>query len=140
MARPVSFRLDEDLLARLEAEAGERQMSVTGLVSALLDEGLKTRQFPGITYRDGPTGRRAGVLGGPDVWEIVAEVQRTRATGQRRVRRVADTLRLPITQVRLAIDFYAGHPEEIDERISASERAAERLRESIARREHLLSG
>lgn len=24
-----------------------------------------------LTFRDGPLGRRAGVIGGPDVWEIV---------------------------------------------------------------------
>ena len=24
-----------------------------------------------ITFRDGPTGRRAGLVGGPDVWELV---------------------------------------------------------------------
>jgi hypothetical protein len=23
-----------------------------------------------ITFRDGPTGRRAGLIGGPDVWEV----------------------------------------------------------------------
>ncbi|MGH2930680.1 MAG: hypothetical protein ACRDL8_20925, partial [Solirubrobacteraceae bacterium] len=27
-------------------------------------------EHPLITFRDGPTGRRAGLIGGPDVWEV----------------------------------------------------------------------
>lgn len=26
---------------------------------------------PGIVFRDGPSGRRAGLAAGPDVWEVV---------------------------------------------------------------------
>jgi hypothetical protein len=43
---------------------------VTALVTAVLDEGLKIGRFSGIVYRDGPTGRRAGLAAGPDVWEV----------------------------------------------------------------------
>lgn len=28
------------------------------------------QQFPQIEFREGPAGRRAGLRGGPDVWEI----------------------------------------------------------------------
>ncbi|WP_346619610.1 hypothetical protein [Blastococcus montanus] len=36
-------------------------------------------QFRGIEFRDGPTGRRAAVIGGPDVREIVRAVDEARA-------------------------------------------------------------
>ena len=39
----------------------------------------------------------------------------------------------------MALDFYAAFPDEIDERISANEKAALRLRKSVERRERLLS-
>lgn len=139
MAHPTSFRLPEELLSRIEAQAASEGRSVSGLVSSLLDEGVKTRRFPGIVYRDGPTGRRAGVVGGPDVWEIVRAVKEARGSGENRIERTADRIGLPHTVVRLAVDFYVAFPQEIDERIAADERAAERVRESIARRERLLS-
>ena len=50
--------------------------SITQLVSSLLDEGLKTRRFPGVVYRSGPVGRRAALVGGPDVWEVVRDLRR----------------------------------------------------------------
>lgn len=139
MARPTSFRLPEDLVFRLDEEATDQQTSVSGLVITLLDEGLKTRQFPGVVYRDGPAGRRVGLLSGPDVWEIVRDVKRAGGRGDARIRRVAEQGGLSDAQVRLAVDFYAAFPTEIDGRIAADEQAAERVRERIARREHLLS-
>jgi hypothetical protein len=139
MSRPASFRLPEELLQRIDEEAAERQTSVTALVSMLLDEGLKTRRFPGIVYRDGPTGRRAGLLGGPDLWELIVALQAMPGRGEQRLRRLASELGLHASQVHAALDFYAEYPGEIDERIAANERAAKRLRISVQRRERLLS-
>lgn len=139
MPRPASFRLPEQLLDRIDQEAKERRVSVTALVATLLDEGLKTRRFPGIVYRDGPTGRRAGVVGGPDVWEIASAVGNASGKGERRVRRVADELGLPLQRLRLALDFYAAFPDEIDERIAANELVMRRQRHAVERRERLLS-
>lgn len=60
---PISEELAERL--RAEGEAGDQPPPV--LAASLLDEGLKTRQFPGIVYMDGPSGRRASLAGGPDI-------------------------------------------------------------------------
>jgi hypothetical protein len=139
MARPTSFRLPDDLLERLDAEAASRRTSVTALVTTLLDEGIKTLRFPGIVYRDGPTGRRAALLGGPDVWEVVRDVARAKGRGEARLRSVAEAYELGLGRARLAVEFYAAFPSEIDERIEADERAADRIREEITRREQLLS-
>lgn len=140
MVRPTSFRLPAALLARLEEEAANTGSTVTALVSSLLDEGLKTRRFAGIAYRDGPAGRRAGVVGGPDVWELVRAVQRGAGEGEHRLRQVADELGIPLAHVNLAVDFYVAFPEEIDERIAADQRAASRLHEILQRRDRLISG
>lgn len=37
-------------------------------------------EHPGIVFRPGPMGRRAGLIGGPDVWEAVRAVKSARAT------------------------------------------------------------
>lgn len=139
MARPTSFRLPEDLLEQLDQEAHTSGTSVASLVATLLNEGINTRRFPGVIYRDGPTGRRAGLVAGPDIWEIVRAVRDTKGRGEKRLRAVADATGVPLSQVRLAVDFYAAHPAEIDQRIEADNREAERIRELINRREHLLS-
>jgi hypothetical protein len=139
MARPASFRLPEALLERIDEEAAERQTSVTALVTLLLDEGLKTRRFPGIVYRDGPSGRRAGLVKGPDVWEVIREVRSATGKAEQRLRRVAGEAGLSVEQVRLAVDFYAAYPTEIDERLAAAERAALRLRKAIQQRGQLLA-
>jgi hypothetical protein len=139
MTRPTSFRLPDDLLERLDEEAAASGTSVTALVTALLDEGMKTHRFPGIVYRDGPTGRRAALVGGPDVWEIVRAVSQAKGRGEARLRTVAKEHDLPLGRARLAVEFYAAFPDEIDERIEADERAAARIREEITRRETLLS-
>jgi hypothetical protein len=139
VARPTSFRLPEDLLERLDEEASSSGTSSTTLVASLLDEGLKTRRFPGIVYRDGPTGRRAALVGGPDVWEVIRALKQTPGKDERRVKTLADDLGLSPARIRLAIDFYGAHPGEVDDRIAADDLAAEQLRERVDRRERLLS-
>ncbi len=137
MARPTSFRLSAELLASLEEEASATGMTVSALVTGLLEEGLRTRRFPGVVFRDGPAGRRAGLLGGPDVWEVIRDVRGTPGRGEAKVRRVAADAGLSASQVRLAVDYYAAFPDEIDARLAVDERAAEQLRELVTRRERL---
>lgn len=139
MPRPTSFRLPEDLLDRLEAESRSARTSVTQLVSVLLDEGLKTRRFPGVVYRTGPAGRRAALLGGPDVWEVVRDLAHAPGRGMERVENLATETGLPAPSVLLAADFYAAFPEEVDALIEADERASEEVRRQAGRREQLLS-
>ncbi len=139
MPRPTSFRLEDELLERLEAESRAASMTTTSLVSSLLDEGLKTREFPGVVYRPGPTGRRAGLVGGPDVWEIIRDLRGLPGRGMERIERIAEELELSVNMVGLAADFYSTFPEEIDARIEADEQAAEQIRHRIEQRENLLS-
>jgi hypothetical protein len=138
LALPTSFRLPEDLLKRLDDEASSRGTSVTALVTAVLDEGLKIGRFSGIVYRDGPTGRRAGLAAGPDVWEVIRDLKQTPGTGEGRVELLAEQAGLPVQQIRLALDFYLAFPEGIDSRIAAEARTAMRMRQLIDGRHRLL--
>jgi hypothetical protein len=137
VARPTSFRLSSDLLARLEQEASAVGMTVSALVTELLEEGLRVRRFPGVVFREGPAGRRAGLVGGPDVWEVVRDVRATPGRGAAKIRRVAADAGLSASQVGLAVDYYAAFPDEVDARLAAEERAEAQLRERVRRRERL---
>ena len=137
MARPTSFRLSPEVLAALDGEAAAAGMTVSALVTELLEEGLRVRRFPGVVFRDGPAGRRPGLGGGPDVWEVIRDVAATPGRGEAKIRRVAAAAGLTVAQVRLAIDYYSAFPAEIDARLAAEERAAAQLREQVARRERL---
>ena len=79
------------------------------------------------------------MLGGPDVWELIVALRAMPGRGEPRLRRLASELGLQASQVHAALDFYAEHPDEIDERIAANERTVKRLRVSIQRRDRLLS-
>lgn len=105
----------------------------------MLDEGLKTRRFPGVVYRDGLLGRRAALVGGPDVWEVVRDLAAAPGRGMERVENLVAEAGLTTASVLLAADFYASYPEEVDALIEADERAAEQVRRQARRREQLLS-
>ena len=53
------------------------------LIQRYVAEGIEMDEHPGIHFRSGPAGRRPSLVGGPDVWEVVAvfrsfdDVQRT---------------------------------------------------------------
>ena len=139
MPRPTSFRLPGELLERIVAESRSAGASMTQLVTSLLDEGLKTRRFPGVVYRDGVVGRRAALVGGPDVWEVVRDLADAPGRGMDRVENLVAETGLTKASVLLATDFYASFPDEVDVLIEADERAAEEVRRQARRREHLLS-
>jgi hypothetical protein len=46
---------------------------------------------------------------------------------------------VPAARLRLATDFYAAFPDEIDARVEADERSAERVRRLVDQRDRLLS-
>jgi len=57
------------LLARLRQRANAMTgASVAGLAQRLIDEGLRMADHPGVIFKDGPSGRRAALAYGPDVY------------------------------------------------------------------------
>ncbi len=139
MSRPTSLRLPDDVRERLDNESQRISAAPSTLAVALIDEGLRMRRFPGIVFRDGPTGRRAGLARGPDVWEIVRDLKRAQGTGRQPVGFVAEETGLAPELIELAADYYVVFPEEIDDRIATDIRVAEELREIADRRERMLA-
>ena len=130
MMKTTSLRLPEDLRDQLAVAAEQQDTTLTALVERYTREGLAIDAHPGIVFRSGPSGRRAGLAGGADVWEVVAALRATAGTEQARIIAVADQLGVHPRQVTIALGYAADHPEEIESRIAANERAlahAERL-------------
>jgi hypothetical protein len=71
MSVNVSVRLDDGLAERLRLRARAAGESLSDRLRRYAEEGARRDEHPLITFRDGPTGRRAGLVGGPDVWEVV---------------------------------------------------------------------
>lgn len=140
MTRSTSYRLDPDLKQRLARQAAAEGITETGLVTRLLEQGLSALDHPGIVYRPGATGWRAGLAGGPDVDEVIRALRATGATGTEAVAAAADSLGIAPRLVGVAIDYAAEHLEEIDARLRANDEAVERVRKLDAARRSVLAG
>src|SRR5262245_12997774 len=106
-----SARLDRRLIQRLKQWGRRVGQSGSRLAERYIDEGLRMEEFPGVVFRTGPTGRRAGVLNGPDVWEIVADVKRAVRARRDPIATVARTTNLSVDQIRLAAAYYDAFPD-----------------------------
>jgi hypothetical protein len=130
--RSFSARFSAEVVDKLEAQSRRLGESKARLAERMIEEGLQLEQFPGIIFRTGPIGRRAGIAGGPDVWEIVRDLKGARAEGvQDAMDSVARATGLDRSKVELAASYYAAYPDAVDERIQMEVEAAERLRRTL---------
>lgn len=100
-------------------------------------------EHPGVVFRDGPTGRRAGLVAGPDVWEVVRAVRsaRTAEPGLEEeplLALVADNAGIPLRLIRTAVRYWAAYPGEIDSEIDAAAVAELTVEQTWARERDLL--
>ncbi len=100
----------------------------SGLAERLVDEGLRMAEHPGIVFRDGPSGRRAALALGPDVWEVAKAVRELDERRERAITAAAEMLNLSIERVHFALRYYGAYPDEIDAEMATADeesRAAE---------------
>jgi len=143
-ATPVRF--DESVAERLTSfVAANPGMSLSSGANRLVDEALRTSEHPGIVFRPGPTGRRAALAAGPDVWEVIRAVRSTRAEEPKLspldlIGIVHENTGMPVRLVGTAVRYWASYPAEVDAEIAAAE-SAEDAAENAWEREHkLLAG
>jgi len=141
MAHPISVRFRRPEVAeRLKDEAAARQVSSSSLAEELIDEGLRSRRHPLVVFRDGPTGRRAGLVGGPDISEAVAGIVGGDVPVTERVDRAVEVFALRRQLVEAALGYYAEFTEEIDAEIEANAVAADEAERLWKRQQGLLAG
>lgn len=127
MTTPRSIRFEEDVTRRLGAYAAQRPgLSSSSVAARFVDEGLRMEEHPGVLFREGPTGRRAVLAGGPDVWEVVRALRSARAADSDASRPellqvVADNTGLTARQLRTAVDYWVAYPDEVDALVAHAE-------------------
>ena len=126
MSTPLSIRFDARLLERLRRRAlASPGATPSGLAQRLVDEGLRMADHPGVVFKDGPSGRRAALGFGPDVWEVVKVLHEIDERGDAALTAAAEVLALPEAKVRVAMHYYAAYPEEIDAEVAEADRVSE---------------
>lgn len=110
LTQSMTLRITADMGKRIEGEAAARGIPANQAARLLIDEALRSHEFPGIVFRNGPAGRRASLEGALDVWEVIDtwdgwkgdEIEVCRQLGIRR------------DQLRLALAYYRRYRDEID--------------------------
>jgi len=127
MATPLSIRFSPSLLARLRHRAHAiAGGSVAGLAQQLIDEGLRMADHPGIVFKDGPSGRRAALAYGPDVWEIVKFLREIDERGPAAIDAAAEVFATDASRISTAISYYGDHADEVDAEIAEADAASAR--------------
>jgi uncharacterized protein (DUF433 family) len=137
-ARQFSARLDSVVIDRLEERARRGDLNRSRLAERYIDEGMRMEEHPGIVFRDGVTGRRAGLVRGPDVWEIIAAIRSCGLDGDEALEAVAEFADLTPSRMRTAIRYYAAFQDEIDERVDRNLAMADAAEAQWRREQNLL--
>lgn len=132
------IRIGKGTLQTLRERSRGSGEPIARLAERYIEEGLRADRHPGVFFREGPAGRRAVIVGGPDVWEIVSAARSAPEKGEARVSALAERLGINESKIRAAIRYYGEYPEEIDEWIRANDAEAERLEAAHAREHELL--
>lgn len=143
---PTPVRFDMAVADRLAVFVSiNHGLSLSSAANMLVDEGLRMHEHPGVLFRTGPTGRRAGLAAGPDIWEIVRAVRSARAAepdlGENELlATVAESTGVPVRLIRVATGYWAAYPDEIDAEIAAADAAEDSAERAWRRERGLLAG
>jgi hypothetical protein len=99
--------------------------SVAGLAQRLIDEGLRMADHPGVIFRDGPSGRRAALAFGPDIWEVIKFLREVDERGPAALA-AAEVFAVGTSQISTAISYYGDYADEIDAEIADADEASAR--------------
>ena len=143
-ATPVRF--DPQVADRLASfVAANPGMSLSSAANRLVDEAMRMAEHPGVIFRSGPTGRRAALAGGPDVWEVIRAVKSAHAAepgldSNDLVNLVSDNTGIALRLLTTAVRYWAAYPDEVDAEIAAAEAAEEAAEQAWLRERELLAG
>ncbi len=127
MSTPLSIRFTPYLLARLRQRANAMTgASVAGLAQQLIDEGLRMADHPGVIFKDGPSGRRAALAYGPDIWEVIKFLREVDERGPAAIDAAAEVFAFDASRISMAISYYGDYADEIDAEITDADAASAR--------------
>ena len=102
-------------------------------------------EHPGVIFRSGPTGRRAALAGGPDVWEVIRAIRSAHAAepglnSDDLVSLVSDNTGIALRLLTTAVRYWATYPGEVDAEIAAADAVEETAEQAWMRERQLLTG
>lgn len=139
MSEMVSLRMSSDIVEQLETAARRAGQSRSALIARYVDEGLRRDRHPRITFKDGPSGRRAAVVGGPDVWELMSFIDQLDARGDEAVTQAAQWFSLPVEDARAGLAYAAEFTGEIRARIDLNQQVADEAHAAWQAQQELLA-
>jgi sarcosine oxidase gamma subunit len=140
MTTPLSIRFTPSLLARLRQRAKAMTgASAAGLAQRLIDEGLRMADHPGVIFKDGPSGRRAALAYGPDVWEVIKFLREVDERGPAAIDAAAEVFAVDTSRINTAISYYGDYSNEIDAEIAEADEASARAEAAWRVEQQLIS-
>jgi uncharacterized protein (DUF433 family) len=123
MTDHFTLRFRPGVSERLAIRARRLSLAPRTLAQRYVEEGLRHEDHPLVRFVDGPSGRRAALVGrGLDVWEVIATVRENdndlEATAA--IREISPGL------VQAAVAYYGDYREEIDAEIALNQAEWER--------------
>jgi hypothetical protein len=133
-----AIRIESETLIALRERSAQSGEPIVRLAQRYIGEGMRLDRHPGIVFRDGPAGRRAVVIGGPDVWEVIAAARSAPERGETLIQVLAERIGVPVEKIRIAVSYYGEYPAEVDRFIAANEQEAEQLERALENERRLL--
>ncbi len=135
MADHYTLRLAPGIRQRLTEWARRAGVPERSLAQRYVEEGLRHDAHPLIQFLDGPSGRRASLVGrGLDVWEVIATIRDNHGS----IREAAEYLEVPAGLLEAAVAYYGEYRDEIDQEIELNEAEYERGRAAATAGEQAL--
>jgi hypothetical protein len=140
MTTPLSIRFAPSLLARLRQRASATPgASAAGLAQRLIDEGLRMADHPGVIFKDGPSGRRAALAYGPDIWEVIKFLGEVDERGPAAIDAAAEVFAVDANRIAVAINYYGEYADEINAEIADADEASARAEEAWRVQQQLIA-
>jgi len=129
MSLTQHIEVRDEQAARLERLANRWNVSAGEAGARLLEEALRTSEFPGVVFRNSPVGRQAYVAGSRlAVWEVVSLGRNYGGEADK----IAEHLRWDVSRVQAALDYATAFPDEINAAIAENDSYdLERLQQSF---------
>lgn len=120
--QPFSVRLSDERRRALEEEAGRYRVAPRTLAQELIDEGLRMRRFPALTFAlRGP--RRAAVFARAPRLRVSQAMETVRDSVSSQ--EAAEDLALSVNEIEQAVAYYHAYQDEIDREIEGDRRYSE---------------
>ncbi|MGD8329783.1 MAG: hypothetical protein PVJ49_10115 [Acidobacteriota bacterium] len=127
--KSLSFRISEQLARQVAERAGRwPARSDSDTYRQVIEEWVRLQDHPGIRFVDGPAGRRAALVGGPDIWEII---DMARELGFDEAVILDAYPWLTADNLRIARRYFDAYPDEIEALIEDNLQVAEQLEHEL---------